>query len=234
MRAEDLIEALSFLRNDAKGSFFQRFFKTGKGQYAEGDIFWGISVPEQREVAKHFKSIALEELSNVIKSDIHEHRLTASIILVNQFRKGNAEKKAEIFNFYIEHIEHINNWDLVDGTAPTIVGEYLFQKNRDLLFQFASDSNLWKQRIAVIATMYFIKKHDFETTFELAKILLNHPHDLMHKAIGWMLREIGKKNYELEFEFLSQHYKNMPRTMLRYAIEKFDEPIRQQFLKGEV
>jgi len=234
LKANDLIDALSFLRNDEKGSFFQRFFKTGKGEYAEGDIFWGISVPEQREVAKHFKSISLEELSSVLKSEVHEHRLTASIILVNQFRKGNAEKKEEIFKFYIQHIEHINNWDLVDGTAPTIVGEYLFQKNRELLFQLASDSNLWKQRIAVLATMYFIKKNDFEITFELSKLLLNHPHDLMHKAIGWMLREIGKKNYEVEFEFLAQHYKNMPRTMLRYAIEKFDEPIRQQFLKGTV
>lgn len=224
------------LRNNidaTKAAFFPRFFKTGKGQYGEGDIFWGITIPKLRSaISKYFKDTTLDDIQHLILDPVHEVRIAAIFILVNQFTKAKDQaKQKEIYDFYLKNTKGVNNWDLVDGSAAQIVGAYLFDKDRSKLYELAQSKNLWEQRISVIATFYFIRKNQFEDTLKLAKILLHHPHDLMHKAIGWMLREVGKRDVETLEAFLNQHYQSMPRTMLRYAIEKFPEPVRQAYLK---
>jgi 3-methyladenine DNA glycosylase AlkD len=219
-----------------KALFFPKFFKTGKGEYAEGDKFIGVTVPNQRVVAKkYYSKISLNEIVELLHSPIHEYRLTALIMLVYKFEKQKSEsERKHIFDIYINNTDYINNWDLVDLSAPKIVGAYLFDKDRTLLYDFAKTNHLWKQRIAIISTYYFIKRNEFEDTLRISEILLNHKHDLIHKAVGWMLREVGKMNLQVEIEFLNKNYKQMPRTMLRYAIEKFDEDLRQKYLKGNV
>ena len=230
---QSLKEDLKTLENKEKAKIFQRFFKTGKGQYGEGDIFLGITVPESRALAKKYSNFALEEIKILLESRIHEKRLIALLILVNNYQK-NKEKQEEIYNFYLSNTKRINSWDLVDLTADKIIGNYLFDKPKDILFELAKSNNLWERRISIISTFHFIKNNQFQETLKISHILLNDKHDLIHKAVGWMLREIGKRNQSIEEEFLKNNYKSMPRTMLRYAIEKFPEDKRLVYLKGNI
>lgn len=233
---QQIKEAIADLADKDKAPILQRYFKTGKGQYAEGDVFVGVKVPDQRQVARHFyKSASLKEVEVLLQSHIHEHRLTALFILVLQFQKAKDERpKKTIVDLYLDNLPHVNNWDLVDSSAPYILGAYLYNKPRQLLYDFAKSGQLWTQRISIVATYYFIRKNDFKDTLAIAEILLHHPHDLIHKATGWMLREIGNRDADVAIDFLTRHYHHMPRTMLRYAIEKLDQQLRQQFLKGTV
>ncbi len=228
-------------QNKSKAKLLQGFFKTGKGEYGEGDIFLGITVPEQRKVAIKHKYLDKASLKKLLLSEFHEHRLTALMILVEQFGKANKEKneieKKNIFNFYIRNAKQINNWDLVDLSAPKIVGEYLADKNaeqRKILYKLAKSKNLWEKRISIISTFAFIKRKDFVDTIKISEILLEDKHDLIQKANGWMLREVGKRDKPTEEKFLKKHYKKTPRTMLRYAIEKFPEKERKSWLLGKL
>jgi len=218
------------LGNPEKAIKLSGFFKTGKGQYGEGDVFLGIPVPEQRKVAKRYLDLSLDDLQELLRSEIHEYRLTALLILVSKYGKADSSGKDEIFVFYLKNTEYVNNWDLVDLSAPKIVGDYLVNKDRSILFKLVKSSNLWERRIAVLATFMFIRNDDFEDALRISKLLLCDEHDLIHKAVGWMLREIGKRDQEVEEGFLSEYFKQMPRTMLRYAIEKFDEDKRNFYL----
>ena len=211
-----------------------RFFKTGPGEYGEGDLFLGIRVPVTKKVARKFKELPVDEVLKLLKSKYHEERLLALIMLVNRFKKETDKEQKKIYEAYLSHTKYINNWDLVDGSAHQIVGGYLFERDRKPLYQLAKSKSLWERRISMIATYTFIKRDDFEDTLNLSAILLTDEEDLMHKAVGWMLREVGKKDVEVEEKFLRTHYKKMPRTMLRYAIEKFEEEKRQGYLKDEI
>ena len=233
MSAIELRQAISKYSNPEKGKFLQRFFKTGKGEYAEGDIFAGINVPTSRKIARQFKSLNFAELSKVIKSKIHEERLIALFILVDKMKKSDEKEREKIYKFYLRNIKYVNNWDLVDLSADKIIGEYLFNKKRELLFDLVK-GNLWERRIAVLSSFNFIKKNDYKTTLKICKLLLNDKEDLIHKATGWMLREIGKRDLKTEEGFLNLYYKKMPRTMLRYAIEKFPERKRKSYLLGKI
>jgi len=212
----------------------RRFFKTEKGQYGEGDIFYGIKVPEQRTIARQFDDLALDDLKTLILSKVHEERLIAAFILVDQFKKGDEKKKKTVYDFYLKNRKGINNWDLVDLSAPKIIGEYLLDKDKDQLYKFAGSKDLWEKRISIISTQAFIREHFFEDTLNISEILLNDKHDLIHKAVGWMLREVGNRDLQTEEEFLKKYYKIMPRTMLRYAIEKFPEQKRIAYLRGKI
>lgn len=220
---------------DEKANFLPRFFKAAPGEYGEGDKFIGVTVPKQRTVAKkYYKTISLEETELLLKEVIHEYRATGLFILVYKFEKSKTEEERhDISSVYLNNLAGVNNWDLVDSSAPYILGAYLFNKDsKDILYEFANSKDLWKQRIAIISTFHFIRQKQYEDTLKIAEILLHHKHDLIHKAVGWMLREVGNRNLDIEIEFLKKHYKEMPRTMLRYAIEKFDMGIRQEFMKG--
>lgn len=216
------------LSNKEKAKNYAKFFKTGKGEYGEGDIFLGIIVPEQRKLAKKYFNLELNDIQELISSNIHEHRLTSLMILNNKYKKSKDKK--EIVDFYLKNTKNINNWDLVDLSAPNILGNYFLDKNKSYLYKLAKSNNLWERRIAVLSTFGFIKENKFEDSLKIAEILLNDKHDLIHKAVGWMLREIGKRNQNIEEQFLKKYYKTMPRTMLRYAIEKFDEEKRLYYL----
>lgn len=217
-----------------KAEILQRFFKTGKGDYGEGDLFLGIMVPEQREIAKKYNTLPLADIIKLLKSKIHEERLIVLFILVDKFQKGDNRKKERIYKLYLNNAKYINNWDLVDLSADKIVGEYLKDKPKKILYQLAQSRNLWERRIAIMATFQFIKNGQFKDTLKISKILISDEHDLIHKAVGWMLREVGKRERGTEEAFLKKYYKKMPRTMLRYAIERFPEKRRQQYLKGGV
>ena len=234
MSLTEIRKAISKQKNPTQALILQRFFKTEKGEYGEGDIFYGIKVPEQRTIAKQFKDLAFEDLKELIKSKVHEERLIAAFILVDQFKIGDEKKKKIVFDFYLKHKEGINNWDLVDLSAPKIVGAYLIDKEKDLLYKLAHSKDLWEKRISIISTQTFIREHFFEDTLNISKILLHDKPDLIHKAVGWMLREIGNRDLETEEDFLKKHYKKMPRTMLRYAIEKFPEKKRKDYLQGRI
>lgn len=216
----------------------QRFFKTGKGEYGEGDIFLGLSVPLQRSIAKkYFKDIDLDNLSSLdilIKSKVHEHRQVALFLLVYNFEKASNLGQKKIYDYYVKNIEFVNNWDLVDSSAPNIIGGYLYQNpsKRKIIYNWAKSEKLFVRRISIISTFYFIKKKYFLDTLKLLELLLKDKEDLIHKAVGWMLREIGNRDLKEETNFLDKHYKEMPRTMLRYAIEKFQEKERLRYLKG--
>lgn len=229
-----LKQEIAALKNPEKAKILQRFFKTGKGEYGEGDTFLGASVGDQRKVAKKFKTTALEKLKPLLESKIHEERLVALLILVEKFQKMDEKEKKHVFDFYFENVQGVNNWDLVDLTAPKIVGEFLLDKNKCILYELAGSNSLWEKRIAIIATYAFIRKGQFNDTLAIAEKLLEDKHDLIHKAVGWMLREVGKKDLVVEEQFLKKHYKQMPRTMLRYAIEKFEEKKRLAYLKGTI
>jgi len=232
MSLDDLKLDLRKEANSEKAKIFQRFFKTGRGEYGEGDIFLGIPVPKQRKIAMKHKLLALKDVQLLLKSKIHEERLTALLILVNNCKKS--ENKSEIYDFYLKNTKNINNWDLVDFSAHAIIGAYLEDKDRSILYKLAKSSNLWERRIAIISTFHFIKNNDFSDTLKIAEILLNDKHDLIHKAVGWMLREIGKMDISVLENFLKKNYHSMPRTMLRYAIEKFPEKKRKMYLAGKI
>ncbi len=219
-----------------KGEFLPHFFKAIPGGYGEGDLFLGVQVPLQRKIArKHFKDISLDETEKLLQDPVHECRLTALFILCLRYEKARGEEdKAELVNLYLRNLSYVNNWDLVDSSAYKILGPYLMDKKKDMLYELAASGELWQERIAVIATMHFIKNGRFTETLKLAEQFLGHKHDLMHKAVGWMLREVGKQNFNVEYEFLLKHYRIMPRTMLRYAIEKFDAELRKKFLHGTI
>lgn len=206
-----------------------RFFKTGKGEYGEGDVFIGITVPDQRKVAKQYRGLSFTEIERLLNSKVHEHRLTGLLILVYQYQ--NTQDKKALVHFYLNHTDRVNNWDLVDTSAHKILGEWLLdKKDRRVLYTLARSKNLWEQRIAVVATLAFINNNQFEDIIELAQKLLHHKHDLMHKAIGWMLREMGKRDIQPLVQFLNEHAHEMPRTMLRYAIERLPEKQRAQYM----
>ncbi len=233
-KSKSVKSILVTLSNPAQAKIYQRFFKTGKGEYGEGDVFRGIRVPELRSMAKQFKDIPVEEAVELLHSDYHEDRMLALFILIISYRKGDEERKEQIYQIYLSNTARINNWDLVDCSAEHIVGEHLWERDRSILEKLAKSEDLWERRIAVIATFNFIKKNDYDDTLKLAELLLNDKHDLIHKAVGWMLREIGNRDLATEEIFLRKHYRQMPRTMLRYAIEKFEEEKRQKYLKGEI
>ncbi|MDD5552234.1 MAG: DNA alkylation repair protein [Candidatus Pacebacteria bacterium] len=230
----DFEKSLQKKADGEKAEILQRFFKTGKGEYGEGDIFLGVVVPEQRKIAKEFKELSMLDLKKLIKSKVHEERLICLLILVLKFQKGNNKEKKEIYNFYLKNTKYINNWDLVDLSAPKIVGLYLEDRNKSILHKLARSKNIWERRIAILSTFHFIYKGNPEETLKIAFILKDDEHDLIHKAVGWMLREVGKKCGEgVEEKFLKKYYKTMPRTMLRYAIEKFPEKKRKFYLNNK-
>jgi 3-methyladenine DNA glycosylase AlkD len=221
-----------------KAKILQGFFKTGKGEYGEGDIFLGITVPKQREIAKkHTDRFNSKKIIQLLNTKIHEKRLIALLMLIEKYKKTNDEKmKEKIFNFYLKNSKNVNNWDLVDLSAPNIVGDFLLEKprKRKILYKLAKSQNLWERRISILATFTFIKNNDFSDSLKIAEILLKDKHDLIHKAVGWMLRELGKRNQEKEEVFLKKYYKDMPRTMLRYSIERFPEKKRKAYLLGDI
>ncbi len=227
--AKDVSAALKKLATPERAAASMRFFKTGPGQYGEGDIFSGLSVPQIRSVVKTFQELPLAETEKLLHSPIHEERLTALLIWVAQFKKGNQKQIVEL---YLKNTTFINNWDLVDSSAAYIVGPY-FHKDTSPLYKLAQSKNLWERRIAMIATFHFIRQGDSTDALKIAEILLSDLHDLMHKAVGWMLREIGKNcSREVLEEFLRKHYQKLPRIALRYAIERFPEKERKAWLKG--
>lgn len=232
--SDNLKKELRKKGNKKRAKLLSGFFKTGKGEYGEGDIFIGVTVPETRKVAKKYQNLSFGEVKKLLNSKIHEERLAAVLLLVHNYEIGDEKKKKEVVNFYLSHTKKINNWDLVDLSAHKIVGAYLLEKDRKVLYTLAKSKNLWERRISIISTAMFIKSNQFDDTLKIAEMLLKDEHDLIHKAVGWMLREVGKKSQETEEKFLKKHYKKMPRTMLRYATERFDEKKRQAYLRGLV
>lgn len=230
-------ELRKYAKSDEIEEKFAYFHKTGKGGYAEKDIFIGVTVPDIRKVAnEYYKDITLKEAEDLLHSNYHEERLLALIILTYKMKKAKENEQKEIIELYINNTEYINGWDLVDLSAHYTLGKYLLEHEdeKGILYDFANSNDLWKQRISIVSTWIFIRNNKYEDTLKIAGILLNNEHDLIHKAVGWMLREVGKKDFNIEYDFLIKHYKQMPRTMLRYSIEKFDEELRQDFLKGRI
>jgi 3-methyladenine DNA glycosylase AlkD len=214
--------------------FLARYFKTGPGEYGEGDRFRGIRVPVLRKLAKQYRSLDDADVRRLLTSPFHEDRLTALLILVEQAQRADRARRAALYRLYLDHTAYINNWDLVDLSAGKIVGAYLYPDDVAPLFALAGSDSLWERRIAIMATSHFIAQGHYATTLQLAERLLHDDHDLIHKAVGWMLREVGNRDHAVEEAFLQIHYRAMPRTMLRYAIEKFPEERRQAYLRGEV
>ena len=213
----------------------QRFFKTGKGEYGYGDIFVGIRMPDLRKLAKQHAGLEYTDVGKLVKSKIHEERMVGLLILVNKYKTAGKEAdKNKVYNFYTRHFRYINNWDLVDVTCPHIIGPHLMDKNRNVLSNWARSDHLWTRRISIVTNWWFIRNGDLTSVFKISRILLNDEHDLIHKAVGWMLREAGKQNRKALEDFLAPHYNSMPRTMLRYAIEKFPESKRRKYLKGTI
>ena len=235
MNYKNISADIRALKNPEKIPIYQNFFKTGKGEYGEGDRFLGLTVPQCRKIAKQYKTLPFSDISNLFQSAYHEERLVAVLILVEQFQKGNEKEKKIICEYYLANTKCINNWDLVDVSAHKIVGAYLIDKDRTILYSLAKSNSLWEKRISIISTFWFINNKEYKDTFAISEILLHDTHDLIHKAVGWMLREVGKRiDQDIEEQFLRKHYKNMPRTMLRYAIERFPEELRQKYLKGKI
>lgn len=222
---------LQALSDAEKREVFPKFFKAGKGEYGEGDRFLGVTVPNIRAIAKLHKDISIEEIRELIQSEWHEVRLCALIIMVEKSKKKDEVLRKELFNLYLSQTKRINNWDLVDLSCRFIIGEYLLDKSRDILYHLALSPLLWDNRIAIVSTYAFIRKGQLEDTYALSDLMMQHPHDLMHKAIGWMLREAGKRNPERLYDYVMSHRADMPRTMLRYAIEKFSPKERAILMK---
>ena len=229
----ELIDSLQMLADKEKAKFLQGFFKTGKGQYAEGDVFWGIKVPETSQVAKAYREIPLVEVEKVLKNPVHEVRLCGLIILTEQFKKASEADRKVIVDFYLSNTKYINNWDLVDLSCYKILGNYLLDKPRDVLYRLAKSNNMWEQRIAIVSTLAFIRNRELDDTLSISEILLDHPHDLIHKAVGWMLRELSKRNEFSMLQFIETHYNKIARTTLRYAIERLPEEQRKNILQGK-
>lgn len=225
---------LAELADSQTASGSQRFFKTGPGEYGAGDLFRGIRVPVLRSLAQKYQQTSLLEVEQLLRSPYHEDRLLALLLLVRLYARGNEATKAEIYRMYLGNTRFINNWDLVDSSAEPIIGAFLWDKDRTPLYHLVQSSSLWERRIAMMATFHFIKRGEFGETLKLAEMLLADQEDLIHKAVGWMLREVGNRNLRTEEGFLQTHYRQMPRVMLRYAIEKFPAEKRMQYLKGEI
>lgn len=229
--SKTITNKLQALSDAEKREIFPKFFKAGKGEYGEGDHFLGVTVPNIRAIAKQHKDISIEEIRELIQSEWHEVRLCALIIMVEKSKKKDEALRKELFNLYLSQTKRINNWDLVDLSCRFIIGEYLLDKSRDILYQLAQSPLLWDNRIAIVSTYAFIRKGQLEDTYALSDLMMQHPHDLMHKAIGWMLREAGKRNPERLYDYVMSHRADMPRTMLRYAIEKFSPKERAILMK---
>jgi 3-methyladenine DNA glycosylase AlkD len=234
MNAKEISKRVRKMSNKEDARFLQGFFKTGAGQYGEGDIFLGIRVPALRKLAKEYINLPPEKALPLLRSLYHEERLFALILLVNVFTHADDNIQQKIYDLYLVNTRYINNWDLVDISAPNIVGAFLMEKSKTQLYQLARSKSLWERRIAILATFYFIKNNQFEDSIKIAGILLHDKEDLIHKAVGWMLRELGKRDIELLESFLKKRCRVMPRTMLRYAIEKFTPARRKMFLDGAV
>lgn len=236
--AQEVMDALSSHASDSDAIFLQRFFKTSKGQYGEGDVFIGVRVPVTRKVCRAFKDLSLQETQKLFDSPVHEHRLAAAILLVEKYKRQPDARK-DIYNMYLRNVYagRVNNWDIVDLSAEKIIGPQLIDQSQDLLFELARSEDLWQRRVAVLTTFYYIKNGQADTLLALAELLLKDTHDLIHKAVGWMLREVGKRvDEEILIDFLDAHAHEMPRTMLRYAIEKLPPHQRAYYLlyKGKV
>lgn len=231
MNLQEIRTRLRRLGNKRNAKLLQGYFKTGPGEYGEGDVFLGIKVPVLREQVRECRDASLAVVTQLLRSPIHEERLLALMIFAQRYSNGTPEDKQAIYKLYLGNMRHINNWDLVDLSAPNIVGAHLADKSRSTLHRLARSHSLWERRIAIVATAWFIREHDFINTLEIAEMLLNDPQDLIHKATGWMLREVGKRDQSVLETFLKRHHRKMPRTMLRYAIERFPEKKRQAYLK---
>lgn len=231
MSLQQIRQALHAHADPIRAEHSKRFFKTGRGQYGEGDTFIGVSVPHARKISRQYYTLPKEELKSLLYSPLHEERLLAMYILVLQFQKGNEKAQDEVYHYYLAHTKQVNNWDLVDSSASYIVGAYLYERDRTILYQLSRSKDLWERRIAIVATHYFIRKKDVKTTVEIAEILLKDSHDLIHKAVGWMLREVGKQDEDALLAFLDRHASYMPRTMLRYSLERLPESVRKNYMK---
>lgn len=235
MVTADTAEAtLLAMRDPARAEVLQRFFRTGPGEYGEGDKFLGIRVPALRKLSRELRGMPLRELTALLRSGYHEARLLALLGMVEQYRRGDAKARDQLYDAYLEHTRWVNSWDLVDASAEHIVGAHLWDRDRGVLRRLASSELLWERRIAVLATFYFIRRTEYGDTLEIARLLIHDKEDLIHKAVGWMLREIGNRDRACLDGFLRQHYTAMPRTMLRYAIEKHDTAVRKQYLNGTI
>ena len=234
MTFEEIRRKLRKLANKDKAKVLKGFFKTGPGQYGEGDVFLGITVPMLRQIAKECRNTSVADMLKLLRSSIHEERVLALFLLVCAYGHGDDAAKKKIFSLYLKNARFINNWDLVDLSSPNIVGNHLMDKDRKLLYSLATSRHLWRKRIAILATFTFIRQNDFCDTLNISQLLLVDKHDLIHKAVGWMLREVGKRDLKTEEKFLKQHYRIMPRTMLRYAIERFPERKRKKYLEGRM
>ena len=231
----DLITELEKNSSKEKAELYQRYFKTGQGEYGEGDVFIGLTMPQQRGIAKKYLNLSFNKIQELLKSKIHEHRMVGLIILTEKYgRAKNELDKENIFGFYLRNTKHINNWDLVDVTCTRIVGDFLLNKKKKILYDLVNSKNLWEKRIGIVSTLKFVSEGEFDDALAISEILLEDKHDLIHKAVGWVLREVGKRNEDLLKNFLKGNYRRIPRTTLRYAIERFDEDERKSFLREEI
>lgn len=233
MNARQILVALKRHADPKKAAFLPTFFKTGKGDYGEGDVFFGISVPDLRRLSKTYVGLSRTDIATLLRSRYHEARLLGLLILVLQYQRGSSSEKSSVVEFYCRQFQRINNWDLVDTTAPYILGDYLLHHPRGELLRYARSGHLWTERIAIVSTFAFIRAGEFEDTLRIAEIFLTHDHDLIHKATGWMLREVGKRDADVLREFLQKHARRMPRTMLRYAIERLSDVERARWMNRE-
>jgi 3-methyladenine DNA glycosylase AlkD len=234
MSLKKIKEELQQFGNPLQAKVLQGFFKTGKGEYGEGDVFRGIKIPVLRKLAKKYQDMTCAEVEKLLTSKFHEGRMLSLLLMMGHYSKADDAGKKQIYIMYLRNTRFINNWDLVDVTAPHIVGRYLMDKSREPLYRLARSKMLWERRIAIIATFHYIRQNTFDDTLKIASMLIDDLHDLMHKAVGWMLREVGKRDLLAEEQFLKTHYRQMPRTMIRYAIERFPEAKRRAYLEGKV
>jgi len=232
--AQEIVSVLNSLGSPAIAEHSQRFFKTGEGEYGHGDRFLGIRVPVLRKHVRKYRDISLEEIFHLLRSPFHEARLFALLMCAERFKRGSEGERTSIYQLYITSTTFINNWDLVDSSAPHIVGAYLEKREKQVLYDMAGSDDLWERRISIISTLHLIRKNRFEDALKISRMLKNDSEDLIHKAVGWMLREIGKRAPQVERDFLRENYRDMPRTMLRYAVERFPEDERQMYLKGRI
>ena len=234
MKHQEITDHFHHLADPEIATHSQRFFKTAEGEYGFGDTFLGIRVPVIREAVKKYKHTPLSTAEKLLKSEYHEIRLFALLLLVFRFSKSSDDEQERIYHMYLANTQHENNWDLVDSSAPHIIGAYLENRDKSILYDFSKSDLLWERRIAIMSTFHFVKREDFPDALAIAEVLLHNREDLIHKAVGWMLREVGKRSRNVEEKFLAKHYREMPRTMLRYAIEKFSNEERRKYLSGEI
>ncbi len=234
MAYKEISRTIKDFADPAIAGHSQRFFKTGKGEYGEGDKFLGVRVPVLRKLAKQFEHVSLNAIQSLLKSPYHEERLCALLLLARKFEKGDNDERKRIYTLYLNNTRHVNNWDLVDSSAHQIVGSYLTNRSRRPIYKLARSKDIWERRIAMMSTYAWIKNNDFDDALAISTMLLQDKHDLIHKAVGWMLREVGNRHLSVEKTFLKKYYKEMPRTMLRYAIEKFPDNERKKYLSGNV